>query len=158
LCLLARNRDQEAVALFEELAAQAFSADSEDAERWPVLADCQLLRLYFRQRAWAKADAILDKLAAKYGYGFEKLAVFLPDVDRQAIVRHYQFAPGNLLLRRPDDLLRDIERTVKVLELFQSRDPGQFRFAQLRLLKTCHLAGQEERALRLGEECIRHVG
>src|SRR5579862_7594192 len=86
LCLLQLNREESARRLLEGVAAGFISAAPGADTRWPFLADCQLLMMFFRDREGIeRASAVLDKLGS-YGYGFDKLALLLPpDVQHQVL-------------------------------------------------------------------------
>jgi tRNA A-37 threonylcarbamoyl transferase component Bud32/tetratricopeptide (TPR) repeat protein len=154
LCLVALRRAGEAVGVFAEVASRSLTAQFEDDRRWSLLADCQLLRHYLEQGRLEDADNILDKLAAQYGYSFEKVSVFIPEETRRQILSKSGGGGANLLFRKPELLARDMERVVKIQDLLASRgDDGAYsRFILARAYSLCDRA---EDALRVIEKVVQ---
>ena len=104
LCLLALNRQAEAEAQFERLAAEA-------GERWPALASCRLWLIRVQQNRFEDSDAIFEHVSARYS--LEDLAAFVPSElagpdlpgilqpDREAECLQAQSQPGADVQARP---------------------------------------------------------
>lgn len=123
LCLVAVNRAKEAIPLFEEASADAGDDPAASAqERWPVLADCQLLLIHVRLRepdSQAKADALLEKMSARYAGLGDQISAFVPHDDRAAmLIPHGHFHSYVLQSRSEDDLVRTFERVDRAADLF----------------------------------------
>jgi tetratricopeptide (TPR) repeat protein len=156
LCLAARNRLDDAVSLFQQVAA-------ESGDHWPLLADCQLWLAALRRDRPADADALLDRIFARYGFSFEGLALLVPDDVRMGILTKYGFAKANYVLRKPEDLLRDAKRASRVAELLEpvphQRYQTQWHFwTGVALLKAYFVAGQLDEATKPGDALIAEYG
>ena len=161
LCQTRLGEDAEAEPVFQELASGA--GLDRKGKRWAVLADCQLWLLYLRQDRIDKADTMIEKLSTRDDLSFEKLAVHVPWEDLQGISTQYYARGITLVTRKPEDLLRNAERLVKVQSLL---DPSSRKrqgidglyWSRLGLLKASLLAGKDQRALQVADELIQDYG
>jgi tetratricopeptide (TPR) repeat protein len=156
LCLVARNRLDDAVPLFQQVAG-------ESGDHWPPLADCQLWLAALRRDRTADADALLDRIFARYGFSFEGLAVLVPDDVRSEILNKYGFARANYLLRKPEDVLRDAKRAAQVADLLEpaprDRYQTQWHFwMNVTLVKAYFLAGRMDEAVKTAEGVLAEYG
>jgi tetratricopeptide (TPR) repeat protein len=157
LCLVARNRREEAMALLRQAAAA-------EGDPWPMLADCQLWQLFLQKGQRVEADGILDKLYARYGNDRGALASFLSKEAHDAIAVHYMGAGVNLLLRQPEPLAQAYRQTIKVFELLDPSAPSHYVtsphfWVKLSLLKAERMAEQRERqALQIAEDMRAEYG
>ncbi len=150
LCLLALKQREQAVRVFQALSAEG-DADAAPADGmdWPALAKCQLLLAYQRDNTpgWQDAvDELLDKLLdRKFPPG--KFAEVIAAEDREVLLglRPLHANPG--LLRKPDELLRQYERSDKAAALFEPTETSRLAHRH-NLVKVYALVGREVEALR----------
>jgi tetratricopeptide (TPR) repeat protein len=156
LCLTELGRStEEIIPVFQEIAAHTYGPDSGEAP-WPLRADCQLLLIYLERQETVKADAILEKLSVLYGKDFEKLVGLIPEDAWAKLQRHWTYGRYGLALRRPEDVVRDMERTVQITDLFEPPTAGERLTVRLNRIKAYRLAGLDrEKALPAMEELVR---
>ncbi len=159
LCLIALRRAPEAVPVFEAVAAAAGQeAVVAVRDRWPLLADCQLVLLNHRQNTAAgraRAAAILDKLALRHGDRAGEFAALVPYNDCDEIARDLSHRGINYFTRPPADLVRDCERAARTADLFQP-EPLTRLDSRISLVKAYRLAGRQRQALEVTEELLRN--
>jgi tRNA A-37 threonylcarbamoyl transferase component Bud32 len=115
LCLVELNQGSDAIPLLEEVSAQGGSGTNP----WPLRADGQLLLLYLDQQRAADADVLIDKLATRQGQDVGHLVTLVPEKARRRILDHWAYNPGALAFRSPEQVLREAERTAKVMNLLE---------------------------------------
>jgi tetratricopeptide (TPR) repeat protein/predicted Ser/Thr protein kinase len=155
LCLVARNRREEAIALLRQVAGA-------EGDPWPLLADGQLLLLLLQKGQRAEADVLLDKLYARHGNERGTLATFLSKEACSAIAAHYMDAGVNLLMRQPEPFARACRQSIKVFELLDPSAPSRYSslfWAKLTLVKAERAIERHERqALQIAENMLADYG
>jgi tRNA A-37 threonylcarbamoyl transferase component Bud32 len=158
LCLVALKRPDEAIPVFQEVAAEAGpEATLTGSGRWPLMADCQLLLIYHRQpqpAAQAAARTILDKLAARASTRDGELNAFIPYSDRDSIVNAHIPRGFHAFVRKPEDVVADCEWAHKAAVLFEP-DVHNRMGTWLQLATAYHLAGRDVEALGTVEALVR---
>jgi tetratricopeptide (TPR) repeat protein len=155
LCNLQLKREDAARRIFEGVAG-GFITEAPGADtRWPFLADCQLLVLYFREKdGIERAAAILDKLPG-YGYSFDKLALLMPpDVQRQVLSSVQTGSVGGNLHLRPEDHVARTEFAVRASEILEPpRQREEWKYHGL--MRAYMMVGRDVDALRIAEKSFR---
>jgi len=150
LCLASLGREDEAIKMFEEVAA-------ESGERWPVRAACQLWLHHAKEGRLGRAEAIFRNISSRVK--FEQLAAIIPVELRQQILDAYHSryeytgGMGNTLRHNPQ-LVQDLERLV-ILEGFFSEPEVS---TQWRLLRAYRMAGDLTKATDVGRQILDAVG
>jgi tRNA A-37 threonylcarbamoyl transferase component Bud32 len=163
-CLVVLQQAREAESLFRDVSLEAAGAKTADGRRWALLADGQLWLLYLRQKRGPEADAILEKLSAQLGLGFESLTGILAEEDRRSILAYYKGDYGpSLFFRKSADGVHRWEQAAKVRDVLdplpRSRTATDEHFwTKVTLIKAYRLAGRDEDALRTCEEVFRDYG
>jgi predicted Ser/Thr protein kinase/tetratricopeptide (TPR) repeat protein len=153
LCLLAGQRDADALAVFREVGA----ASGED---WPSLADTQAWLLITRRGQpgdQEQADALLERLSAR-GMDAGQLAALVPQEMRDRILAptlqmHNRAYLYEFLLDRPEQVVARARRANAVCRLFVT-DPTVLNEVRSQLLRAHLLSDQDEAVLRLGREIL----
>ncbi len=122
----------------------------DNADRWQVLAMCQLWALRLMQGKEGEGDAILSNLQALARdlprADFQKLLQLVPAHVYQEILPHYRWRPvGTSLIAPQQRGIRDLEIALEVELLFQSAPGPQLR-ARFLLLRAQIAAAQKQRA------------
>lgn len=149
-CLLELGREEDAARLFEEVA-------SGDGPQWPALADCQLWARALDQKgvaARARALEVRQRLTAR-GLPPEQFAPLLPDELRGRLLRAGDAPPLSRLLAPPDDALIERHRDAFTFLRLVEADRHKVGGVGLSLIKAHRLAGQEDAALRVGQDLLR---
>jgi tetratricopeptide (TPR) repeat protein len=155
LCLLALNREDEAIVVLDEIAAHPG-----DRGRWASLADSQLLLIHLRRKdlpSRLQVEAILDRLAVRHGSRSQELALSLTPAERHEIYKSYCGAGVGFLLRKPEDVVQTYERAGRAAALFAPDARAHFNI-QLLLVRAYRLAGREREALEKCGELLRDFG
>jgi hypothetical protein len=149
LCLLELRQTDEAAKLLTALVGEL----SDQGERWPVLAACELWQLYLRQNKRDEADELADNLVAR---GFkERLASFISEDTRQAILGSAnEFSAYSFLLRSSDKRLRNLERLVDLHDSLPDAESGQMGL-RYRLCRAYRILGQSAKAQSALENWLR---
>jgi tetratricopeptide (TPR) repeat protein/predicted Ser/Thr protein kinase len=155
VCLLQLKRAEEATSVFEEIAARLIDAKNDDEKRWPLMADCQLLGLYFTGKdGLERATGILDQLSTS-GVGLEKLALLLPpETQRMVLDNALSGSVGGNLHRRPEEHLARAEFAVKAAEILESPN-RRSDWKHHALMRAHMLLGQDVQAMRVAENMFR---
>ncbi len=155
VCLVQLRRAEEATAVFEEVAARLIDARTDDDKRWPLMADCQLLALYFAGKdGLERATNVLDRLATS-GTGLERLALLLPpEAQRLLLDNSITGSVGGNLHRKPEEHLARAEFAVKAAEILEP--PNRRSDWKYHALMRAHMMlGQDDRAMRVAEQMFR---
>jgi hypothetical protein len=151
LCLWSLRQEDGAIAAFKTLGAEAGAdADVATGPCWPLLAQCQLLRVYHRrgEAFRTQADEVLDKiLLDRRSRRPGELAAVIPADECESLIDARRVLGTRAVLRKPDDLVADAERVNKLATLFEADDGARLSL-QVELAKIYHLAGRETDALR----------
>lgn len=151
LCLWSLKQEDNAIAAFKALSTEAGAdADVATGPCWPLLAQCQLLRIYHRggDASRRDADEILDKLVIERQRRRPgELTAVIPADECESLIEARRVLGARAMLRRPDELVTDCERVNKVATLFEADDQSRLAL-RIELAKIYHLAGRETDALR----------
>jgi predicted Ser/Thr protein kinase len=153
MCELLCTREEDAVRVFEDVVSGFFQAPKGSDTSWLFMADCQLLRHYFRQKeGLEKAGAVLDRLSA-YGYAFDQLALLMPaDVQIAILYNNESGSAGQNLHRRPEEHLARTELSLRASQLVEAKVPDYKWHAVLRAQM---LLGRDTEAIRTAEQMFR---
>jgi len=150
LCLASIGREDQAIKMFEEVAA-------ESGDKWPVRAACQLWLHHAKEGRLGRAEAIFRNISSRVK--FEQLAAIIPVELRQQILDAYHSryeytgGMGNTLRHNPR-LVQDLERLVMLEGFFGEPDVR----TQWRLLRAYRMAGDLDKATNVGKQVLDAIG
>jgi serine/threonine protein kinase len=144
LCLLQRNRLDEAVPLLEKVAG-------EEGKRWPIVAACQLWLIKLKQKRTEDVNRILAFLSPQ---GSEELATYISEDVLHQIAAYYPAAAVSNWVRYQPDRLRQQEKLVAVLDLLPASDEAR-RKSKLALTMLYHFEERHVDALKTAEELLQ---
>jgi hypothetical protein len=149
LCLLALKQAEEALPVLRQLGR---GVTEDRADRWGLLADCQLWLHHLRQREVDQADEVFRLLETHYR--FEQLAALISDELRGQILEAYRSSNAGLLSIRKDvRAARHLRRVMDVETLFGA--PPRERVHTAHALCLRHLLNDEtDQAVRAAEELL----
>jgi tetratricopeptide (TPR) repeat protein len=114
LCLMAANRPDDAVQVFEAVAAAP-------GERWPAIATCQAWLIRLRQNRLEDAEAILNTAAVRFNR--KQFAKYIPESVRQEINSSIPVSPAAYAMPTRA-LLERLEAKIKLVDLIGEDDSG----------------------------------
>ncbi|HEX4000949.1 MAG TPA: serine/threonine-protein kinase [Pirellulales bacterium] len=144
LCLLARNRLDDAADVLESLRWRP-------GERWPAMAGCQLWLLRLKQNRETDATEVFDSIQSRFST--EQLAALISGQDRELLTSRYLsgFLYPTQLLRFDPNRLARVEKTEKVLRLLSNNGAlstdNLGSTAELLLGRAYEFSGKPEQAL-----------
>src|SRR5262249_6760010 len=148
LCYLRLNREAEAVALLEEVAAAP--GESPAVRHWAARADCQLWLVYLRRKdeeGRARADPAFHPLCLR-AIPVGELAGLVSEEERLRIIDGTGLGGDYGQYTHPESVLPRLERAVEVLDLLQG-DWYQRVATREQLARTYRFAGREGDAARV---------
>ena len=144
--------DADAVRLLQQVSAESARLKPGADNPWPFLADCQLLRIHFRQPDKIdEAELTLAKLEG-YGYKFDQLAFLFPwEVQWDILWKSHKVSTFERFLPRDaEETARRMRLIVQVSEVFEPLARRQdWRYHGL--LRAYWMAGREDEALRVAD-------
>ena len=145
LCLQAVGRGREALALFEELAA-------EDGPRWPALAGVRLWAAYLDADRRREADDVFLSLSSRYT--LDRLMMLVPrEVRRRIMWVSFDQCIGLALLIPNANRVADAERALVAGRLLGA-SPEQLSLMKWANCRALHMAGRYDDALALLTELV----
>src|SRR5262249_48770822 len=131
LCLVRRERFDEAAPLLEKLAG-------EEGNRWPLVAACQLWLIKLKQKRFEEVGAIRSLLSP---HGPEALATYISEETLHRIAGYYPVATTSNWIRYQPNRLQEQEKLVAILNLLPASDETR-RKSKLVLGMLYHLEGR----------------
>lgn len=129
---------------------------SEQGDRWPVLAGCQLWLLELHSHNFDAADQIFETLASRHR--FDQLVSLVPSEVRNDILTAYRIqGQGFSFYKRDPGRVSRLRRAVEVENLLADIDVGYqngVRGSRWSLLRCLEEAGQFDEALALAQQMV----
>jgi len=146
LCLVKLSRREEATLLLENLC-------TEQGERWPPLAFCQLWSNRLQDGKLDEAFAVFENLSTRYPSEFLRPLVSV-DLITSIVRKYHESASGASQFFFNADRERDLERAGKVQEFFGMTGLDH-DMTTYWLYRSRMMMGDNQRAIQLGERLIR---